>query len=97
MSKKHRAKKTVQIPQEDLSDDDDDWLMDDVTVTAIRGLIASARFDADIALNLTALLVENSEPGAFSKEDVLALYRDSLAVASESSPLKQVMEMLSDR
>lgn len=69
-----------------------DFERDQAAADVMQGMIETARFEAEIALGLTKLVLKTTS----DKETVFALYREALAVAAETSPVKKMLERMQE-
>ena len=69
-----------------------DYERDQAAADVMQGMIETARFEAEIALGLTKLVLKTGS----NKEVVFALYREALTVAAETSPVKKMLERMQE-
>lgn len=80
----------------DFGDAGDTFDRDQAAADVMQGMLESARFEAETALGLTKLLIENIPPVNITKDILFSTYREALQVVAESSPLKKMIEGLHD-
>ena len=95
---KHAKPTVVKNPpsyvEEDFDFDDDtydDFDRDRAAADVMQGMLESARFEAETALSLTKLYMENISALNVTKELLFATYKEALQVAAESSPVKKML------
>ena len=103
MAKKPVVKETpVNVEEDfdfDFADDYDDedyagFDRDQAAADVMQSMLAAARFEAETALALTKMYVENIPPVNLTKEVLFATYKEALTVAADSSPIKKMMEIM---